>query len=239
MTISLKLLGSDLIAVLIIASAIALLAPVSMAQQPTRKFVVHAAPRPVPAITFRNSEGKNLRIADFRGRVILLNIWATWCVPCRVEMPTLDRLQAALGGSDFEVVALSIDRAGSKVVREFYASIGIKHLALYIDIFGKATGDLKAVGLPTTLLIDREGREIGRLVGPAELDTPAMLAFLRRYVLKKAGEFSPQPTLNPAGNPANPLTSIKSVRVDHQSESLDPPAPGTTTSWQYAEGVTS
>lgn len=214
-------------------------APPTIAQQPPAKFVVHAAPRPLPTITFWNGDGKTLRIADFRGRVVLLNIWATWCGPCRHEMPTLDRLQAALGGPDFEVVALSIDRAGSKVVEEFYAEIGIKHLALYIDFFGKASSELKAVGLPTTLLIDRKGHEIGRLVGPAEWDTPEMLAFLRRYVSKKTGNFPPRPTLNHAGNPADPPTSITSERDNKRPESLDPPVPGSTTSWQYAEGATS
>src|SRR3546814_2217971 len=102
--------------------------------------------------------------------MILLNIWATWCGPCREEMPTLDRLQARLGGPDFEVVALSIDRAGIAVVSEFYDEIRVQHLAEYIDESAKAAGQLNAVGLPTTLLIDREGQEIGRQVGPAEWD---------------------------------------------------------------------
>ena len=101
---------------LLIGLAAALSAPQSIAQQPPKNFVVHAAPQPVPTITFWNGDGKSFRITDFRGRVILLNIWATWCGPCRHEMPTLDWLQATMGGPDFEVVALSIDRAGSKAV---------------------------------------------------------------------------------------------------------------------------
>lgn len=214
-------------------------APSSIAQQPPGKFVVHATPQSLPSITFWDGEGKTLRIADFRGRVVLLNIWATWCGPCRHEMPTLDRLQAALGGADFEVVALSIDRAGSKVVEEFYAEIGIKHLALYIDFFGKASGILKAVGLPTTLLIDRDGREIGRLVGPAEWDTPEMLAFLRHYVSNRSGKFPRRPTPNHAGNPPNPQTSIKFERERNGTKPLDPPSHGSITAWQFAEGVTS
>jgi hypothetical protein len=148
-------------------------------------------------------------------------------------MPTLDRLQATLGGPDFEVVALSIDRAGSKVVREFYAEIGIKHLALYIDMLGKAAGELKAVGLPTTLLIDRDGREIGRLIGAAEWDTPEMLAFLRQYLPKKSGKFQPRPIPNHAGDPPNPQTSIRSERDYNRTAS------GSSASWQSAEGVTS
>jgi thiol-disulfide isomerase/thioredoxin len=212
--------------------------PASIAQQPLKRFVVHSVPQPLPTITFWNGNGTALRIADFRGRVILLNIWATWCVPCRVEMPTLDRLLAAMGGPDFEVVALSIDRAGSKVVQEFYAKIDIKYLSLYIDMFGKASGDLQAVGLPTTLLIDREGREIGRLVGPAEWDTPEMQAFLRRYVSKKHGGRSLQPALNRAGKPTSPSTSAMSEHDFNPSKIFAHAAPGTTTSKPLGEGET-
>ncbi len=97
-------------------------------------------------------------------------------------MPTLDRLQAALGGPDFVAIALSIDRAGPDVVRAFFDEIGIASLDLYIDPAGGATGVLGAVGLPTTLLIGRDGREVGRLIGPAEWDAPDMLAFIRETI---------------------------------------------------------
>src|SRR3546814_17644922 len=96
--------------------------------------------------------GKRLSLADFRGKLVLLNLWATWCGPCREEMPPLDRLQATLGGSDFEVVALSIDRAGMGVVDAFYAEIGVKSPARHIDERGKTPPQLNAVGRPTTLL---------------------------------------------------------------------------------------
>lgn len=143
---------------------------------------VHEAPRPLPDIRFQDAQGHTLGLADFRGKVVLLNIWATWCGPCRREMPTLDRLQAELGGADFQVIALSIDRKGLDVVRKFYGEIGIRHLAMHIDSSGKAARDLRALGLPTTLLIDRAGREIGRLVGPAEWDAPDVLAFIRERI---------------------------------------------------------
>ncbi|MCZ6638059.1 MAG: TlpA disulfide reductase family protein, partial [Alphaproteobacteria bacterium] len=100
--------------------------------------------------------------------------------PCRREMPTLDRLQAMLGGPKFEVVALSIDRAGLDPVRDFNREMGIKNLGLYVNSTGRTTGTLGIVGLPTTLLIDGDGREIGRLVGPADWDTPDMVAFLKK-----------------------------------------------------------
>ena len=83
---------------------------IAAAQEPGRNFIIHEAPKPIAAIQFENADGQPRSLADFRGKVVLLNIWATWCVPCRKEMPTLDRLQAKLGGADFEVVALSIDR---------------------------------------------------------------------------------------------------------------------------------
>ncbi len=147
-----------------------------------RSFVMHEAPRPLPEIKFEDGNGHALTLTDLKGKTVLLNIWATWCVPCREEMPTLDALEAELGGPTFEVVPLSVDRAGPDVVRKFYAEIGIEHLGLYIDATMRASFNLQAPGLPTTLLIDSEGRELGRLVGSAEWDTPEMIAFLNTHL---------------------------------------------------------
>lgn len=155
-------------------------------------FTLLEEPRLLPAIDFIEGDGRAKALADFRGKVVLLNIWATWCVPCREEMPTLDRLQAELGGPDFQVVPLSIDRAGLDVVREFYDETGIKHLAMYVDSSGKASRELGAVGLPTTLLVDRKGRELGRLVGPAEWDSPEVVAFIRGHLERKTGSKAPR-----------------------------------------------
>ena len=123
-----------------------------------------------------DGDGRNLTLADFEGRVVLLNIWATWCPPCREEMPTLDALQARLGGSDFHVLPLSIDRAGLEPVRRFYRETGIRNLDLYIAEDTRAMLALAVVGLPTTILIDRMGRELGRLAGPAEWNSPEAVA---------------------------------------------------------------
>ena len=150
----------------------------AMAQELPKKFTMHAAPKALAAITFEDAQGGQRSLADFHGKVVLLNIWATWCVPCRREMPALDRLQTALGGDGFEVVPVSIDR-GMDVVRKFYAEVGIQKLGMYRDNSGSATRQLGAVGIPTTLLIDRKGREIGRLIGPAEWDSPEVVEFLR------------------------------------------------------------
>jgi thiol-disulfide isomerase/thioredoxin len=140
------------------------------------------APRPLPALHFTDGGGRQLSLADFCGRLVLLNLWATWCVPCRKEMPTLDRLQAYLGGPAFEVVALSIDLKGLSAVQPFFKELGVEALRLYVDQSGKAANQLDAPGIPTTLLIDREGRELGRVVGPVEWDSPAVETVIRKYL---------------------------------------------------------
>lgn len=135
---------------------------------------------PVPTLAFADGAGKPMTLAGFRGRVVLLNLWATWCVPCRAEMPALDRLQAKLGGPDFQVVPVSIDRKGLEVVTPFYRDLGLAALPVYVDQSGAAAREVKALGIPTTLLVDRDGREIGRRMGPAEWDGADALALIRR-----------------------------------------------------------
>ena len=137
---------------------------------------LHDAPRELLSPPFIDGDGRELTLADFRGRVVLLNVWATWCVPCREEMPTLDAIQARLGGEEFHVLPLSIDRGGLEPVRRFYDEINIRHLGMYLANDLRAMQGLAVVGLPTTLLIDREGREIARVVGPAEWDSPEAVA---------------------------------------------------------------
>jgi thiol-disulfide isomerase/thioredoxin len=168
---------------LAVVALIAVAGPAAAA--PPQNFVLRDAPVSVPELQFTDSEGQPRTLADFRGRIVLLNLWATWCLPCRKEMPTLDRLQAALGGPDFEVVALAINRGGLKAVKKFYADFGIKHLAIHNDTSGKANFELATAGLPTTLLIDRQGQELGRLVGPAEWDASDMVAFLTSIIARK------------------------------------------------------
>lgn len=138
-------------------------------------------PRPLAAVSFQDGAGRKLALADFKGRVVLLNVWATWCSPCRQEMPTLDRLQSKLGSKDFEVVALSIDRDGPGVVRKFFDEIGVRNLTLYVDPTMKAQSKLELIGVPATLLIDREGREVARYTGVAEWDRPEVIDTIERY----------------------------------------------------------
>jgi thiol-disulfide isomerase/thioredoxin len=145
-------------------------------------FVMHPAAAPAPELAFVGGDGKALTLADFKGRVVLLNLWATWCGPCVEEMPALDRLQARLGGPDFTVVALSVDRQGRSLVEPFLAKLGITNLAMYLDTGSAAMRALKIRGLPTTLLLDRDGREVGRLEGAAAWDSQAAEALIRFHL---------------------------------------------------------
>lgn len=164
-----------------IAALLCLAAPVPVLAGP-QGFTLHDAPQDMPEVRFVTEDGSRKTLEDFRGKVILLNIWATWCIPCRKEMPTLDALQADLGSSKFEVVTLSIDTGGVPVVRKFFDEIGIKHLGLYVDQTMLAFTNLRIVGLPTTMIVDADGKELGRLIGPAKWDAPEMEAFLKTYI---------------------------------------------------------
>ncbi len=163
----------------------------AVAQEAIKTFVMHPAPRPVAAVSFSDGQGQARSLSDFKGKVVALNIWATWCVPCRKEMPALDRLQAALGGPDFEVLPLSIDRGGLDTVSKFYAEIGVNHLAKYIDTSGQIVRGLDAVGVPTTLIIDRAGNEVARVIGPAEWDAPEIVELMKSVMAKTAGPSEP------------------------------------------------
>jgi thiol-disulfide isomerase/thioredoxin len=145
-------------------------------------FIPYASPRPIANVEFEDGQGRKRTLVDFRGKVVLLNLWATWCGPCRQEMPTLDRLQSRLGGADFEVVALSIDRGGQAVVKSFLEEIDVRALAIYVDATTEAGTKLGIIGVPTTLLLDGTGREIGRVTGPAEWDSPEVINTIQRYL---------------------------------------------------------
>ena len=159
-------------------------APFAGAQEATKTFIMHQASKPLAPISFADEQGQTRSLSDFKGKVVVLNIWATWCVPCRTEMPTLDRLQAALAGAGFEVVPVSIDRGGLDVVSKFFSEIGVSHLAKFIDTSGQVLRGVGAVGLPTTLIVDRAGNEVGRVVGPAEWDAPEVVELLKSVMAR-------------------------------------------------------
>ncbi len=130
----------------------------------------------VPDLTFKDVEGHEHKLTDWRGRTVLLNLWATWCVPCRKEMPALDALQNDLGSDKFEVVAINIDTRDAQKPLAFLKDAGVKHLTFYADQSAKVFTELKlagkAFGMPTTLIVDRNGCEIGAMAGPAEWASP-------------------------------------------------------------------
>ena len=161
----------------------------------SEKFILRDNPKPLQPLQFTDGEGRTRSLSDFHGKAILLNIWATWCIPCRKEMPALDRLQAALGGSDFQVVPLSIDRGGIDVVRKFYSEIGVKKLGMFLDASSEVSGKLGLAGLPTTLLVDGQSRELGRLIGPAEWDTPENVEFMKCVITAIGNERSEDSSL--------------------------------------------
>jgi len=136
-------------------------------------FVLRKEPEVLPEIKFLDAEGRERTLADWRGKTVLLNLWATWCLPCRKEMPALDRLQATLGSDQFQVVAISVDRTGLTGAKKFLEETKTPNLGVYADPTARLASTLRAAGLPATLLIDKEGRELGRLLGPAEWDGEA------------------------------------------------------------------
>jgi thiol-disulfide isomerase/thioredoxin len=140
-----------------------------------------APPRPAPELAFASRDGKPLRLADFRGRVLLVNLWATWCAPCVREMPSLDRLQARLGDR-LTVLAISEDRGGAHAVEPFLEKLALSRLAVYLDAPSAAQAAFHLRGLPTSILIDRDGIMRAELEGDADWDSPRMLALLERYL---------------------------------------------------------
>jgi thiol-disulfide isomerase/thioredoxin len=136
----------------------------------------------MPELAFTGPDEKLLKLADFRGRNILLNLWASWCIPCRIEMPTLDRLEGKEGGNTFQVVAVDVDTAGPDRPKAFWKEVGVKHLQFYADpkaeVFSALKQDGTVLGLPTTILIGKDGCGIGTMAGPANWDSADSLAFV-------------------------------------------------------------
>ena len=145
------------------------------------------APEPLPALTFQTMDGREASLANYAGKVIVLNLWATWCAPCREEMPSLDRLQTRFADRDLAVLALSVDRAGPERVQQFLDEVGVKQLHVYRDPKAAATRALRVPGLPATLLVDRRGNEVGRVLGIAEWDGPAAVAAVEKLLAEPAG----------------------------------------------------
>jgi thiol-disulfide isomerase/thioredoxin len=149
-------------------------------------FQLAPSTRPRPTTTWKDASGKNLTLADFSGKVVLVNYWASWCPPCIRELPSIDRLQASLGGDNFTIVAINIDRGGKPIARRMVKRLKIKHLTLYLDRESNSARSLGVRSMPTTFVFDRKGREVGKLEGGAEWDDKAAVELIN-YFIKNPG----------------------------------------------------
>lgn len=164
----------------ILFAFVLLMAPASA--ETAREFVTHAQPRALGPVSFEDANGVKLSLTEFRGKLVLVNMWATWCLPCRKEMPSLDRLQAKLAGPRFAVLPLSIDRLGATWVKRFYERVEVRHLPILVAEGRELVEAFGEDALPSTFLIGPDGREIGRLVGAAQWDSPANLRLIEKFL---------------------------------------------------------
>ena len=145
------------------------------------EFVPSSQPLPAPAVSLTDSAGHSLDLAELQGKLVLVNLWATWCEPCLREMPSLERLQSGLG-ERIAVLAVSEDRGGNKTVEPFIAKLGLKYVKIYIDPKSEVGHAFGARGLPTSFLMDREGKVLGRVEGAAEWESSKILGVLEPFL---------------------------------------------------------
>ena len=138
------------------------------------------APRPMPPIRFTTADGSGRTVADFAGKGVLLNFWATWCGPCEAELPSLDRLAAQLAGDKIDVLPLASDHGGAAVVERYYREHHITHLRVWLDPDGAAMHAIAARGIPTTLILDRSGRQVAMVEGGADWESEGAAAIIRK-----------------------------------------------------------
>lgn len=136
-----------------------------------KKLIIHNEPRDRLEASFLTADDSEMTVSSFEGKVVVLNFWATWCPPCRKEMPSIDRLKAAIGGDDVDVVAISLDRASIEKITDFFTSINVENLDIYREPSLRMGSEASVLGMPVTLVLDRQGREVARLQGEAEWDS--------------------------------------------------------------------
>jgi thiol-disulfide isomerase/thioredoxin len=146
------------------------------------KFTLTNPGRPAPIEPFFDADGNEVSLHQFGDKVVLLNLWATWCAPCIEELPSLDRLQAQLGGDRFQVVAVSVDRRGVEAVRPFFEKLGIAHLPIYVEPKNQLAQAIGVQVLPSTIVIGPHGLMVGNIIGTVEWDAPEAQDLLRFYI---------------------------------------------------------
>jgi len=173
----------------LVAGALAALASPALAnigpellQGTLAKFQLAKQPKPLPELAFNDANDKPLKLSDYKGKIVLLNFWATWCAPCVKEMPSLDRLQAEVDKDKFVVLPLSLDGPSRPKVAPFYEDKKLSHLGVYFDKGRKAMQALDVSILPTSILVDAQGRELGRLEGEADWEKPEALALMKAAI---------------------------------------------------------
>jgi len=180
--------GPESIPVLIIACALVAFPPLLHKLFPPKlpavELIVHDAPRQVKDFTFSDGSGRSLTLDGFRGTFILVNIWATWCSPSKEEMASLNHLALLFENKNIKIVPISIDVSGALTVRSFYQRLDLNSLSIYVDPSKNVMDAFGIIGIPSTLMISRDGREIGRVVGPAQWDAPESV----KRILEIAGQ---------------------------------------------------
>ncbi len=178
---NLGIFGSLLVAFIVIpVKNIAAKEPLLEGQ--VQEFQLAPSTRARPTVTWKNANGGKISLADFDGKVVMVNFWASWCAPCIRELPSIDRLQARLGSDKFSVAAISIDRGGKPVARRMLNRLKLKNLTLYTDRDSTTARSLGVRNMPTTIVYDQKGREVGKLVGGAEWDSNEAVALLKYFI---------------------------------------------------------
>ena len=168
-------------------AALADTAELEALREGTMKKLIFSEPAPVSDVAFTDPDGGEFRLSDFQGKTILLNFWATWCAPCRKEMPMLAELQTEFGGETFEVVTIATGRNSIPGIRRFFDEIEVDNLPLYLDPKQKLGRDMGVLGLPITVILSPEGQEIARMRGDAEWNSDSAKAIIRALTVT-AGE---------------------------------------------------